>query len=405
MLKKYFLNNKKRNFSTASIWIKGGSDMDSTGKKGINKILCSLLTRGCEGFNNFTLSEYIESYGAELNQEIFEDGISISIKCLNEHFSKLFPLLDLIINKPTLLEIEFQKVKKSSINFIKKDKENPFNICFENWRRIVYSNHPYAFNTNGNANDVSKITYEDVLLEFKNFKSRERYLISNNLGINGVGIDTLVKKPLEEKSITINRGLSPKSRFDFNNNDSNQTIIMIGDQTCSRRSSEYLSLKVLESYLSYGMSAALFKLFREKHGITYDLGVYYPIRSGNAPFLIYLSVSNKQALFAFELLSKLWKNLLFNPLTDDEILLAKEKLIGSFLLGNQSLDEILQRKIQLISYGISPISEIALNSKIKEITPLDILKLTKKYFSKPFLSISGNKKICLEISNKWEKNF
>jgi len=122
MLKRYFLNNKKRNFSVASIWIKGGSDMDSVGKKGINKILSSLITRGCEGFNNFALSEYIESYGAELNQEVFEDGISISIKSLNEHFSKLFPLLELIINKPTLLEIEFQKVKKSSINLIKKEK-------------------------------------------------------------------------------------------------------------------------------------------------------------------------------------------------------------------------------------------------------------------------------------------
>jgi len=149
MLKRYFLNNKKRNFSTASIWIKGGSDMDSAGKKGINKILCSLLTSGCEGFNNFTLSEYIESYGAELNQEIFEDGISISIKSLNEHFSKLFPLLDLIINKPILSETEFKKVKKSSIDYIKKDKENPFNICFEKWKKIVYSNHPYAFNTIG----------------------------------------------------------------------------------------------------------------------------------------------------------------------------------------------------------------------------------------------------------------
>ncbi len=86
MLKRYFLNHKKRNFSTASIWIKGGSDMDSISKKGINKILCSLLTRGCEGFDNLILSEYIESYGAELNQEVFEDGISISIKSLNEHF-------------------------------------------------------------------------------------------------------------------------------------------------------------------------------------------------------------------------------------------------------------------------------------------------------------------------------
>ena len=120
MLKRFFLNNKKRDFSTASIWIKGGSDMDSTGKKGVNRILCSLLTRGCEGFNNFTLSEYIESYGAELNQEVFEDGISISIKSLNEHFSKLLPLLDLIINKPILSETEFKKVKKSSIDHIKK---------------------------------------------------------------------------------------------------------------------------------------------------------------------------------------------------------------------------------------------------------------------------------------------
>ena len=65
MVKRYFLNNKKRNFSTASVWIKGGSDMDSYGKKGINKILSSLLTRGCEGFDNLGLSQYIESYGAE----------------------------------------------------------------------------------------------------------------------------------------------------------------------------------------------------------------------------------------------------------------------------------------------------------------------------------------------------
>jgi len=405
MLKRYFLNNKKRNFSTALIWIKGGSDMDSTGKKGINKILCSLLTRGCEGFNNFTLSEYIESYGAELNQEIFEDGISISIKSLNEHFCKLFPLLDLIINKPILSETEFKKVKKSSIDRIKKDKENQFNICFEKWRKIVYSNHPYAFNTNGNANDVSKITYEDVLLEFKNFKNREKYLISNNPGINGENFGTLEKKILKEKSGRINHNLSPMNRFDYINNDSNQTIIMMGDQTCSRRSSEYFPLKVLESYLSYGMSAVLFKLFREKNGITYDLGVFYPVRNENAPFLVYLSVSNKNALFAFELLSSLWKDFLLKPLIHSEIFLAKEKLKGSFLLGNQSLDEILQRKIQLISYGISPTQENDLYSKIDEISSLDILKLTNKYFSKPYLSISGNGKICSEINAIWNKNF
>ena len=405
MLKRYFLNNKKRNFSTASIWIKGGSDVDSVGKKGINKILSSLLTRGCGDFNNFTLSEYIESYGAELNQEVFEDGISISIKSLNEHFDKLYPLLELIVDKPILSEIEFQKVKKSSFDFIKKDKENPFNICFEKWRKIVYRSHPYAFNTIGNANDVSKITFEDVLSEFENFKHRDKYLISNNSVINGENLEKLEKETVRENSELINYDLDPMNRFDYIHNESNQTIIMIGNQTCSRRSSDYLPLKVLESYLSYGMSAALFKLFREKNGITYDLGVFNPVRSGNAPFLIYLSVSNKKALFAFELLSSLWKNLLLTSLINDEIYLAKEKLKGSFLLGNQNIDEILHRKLQLISYGLSPISEIDLASKIDEISSLDIIELTNKYFTKPFLSISGNKKICLQIKNRWMSDF
>ncbi len=379
--------------------------MDRLSKKGLNKILCSLLTRGCEGFNNSSLSEYIESYGAELNQEVFEDGTLISIKTLNEHFSKLLPLLDLIINKPILSEIEFQKVKKSSIDLLKKDRENPFNICFEKWKKIVYSCHPYAFNSNGNANDVSGINYEDVLCEFKNFKSRKMYMISNNKDINGENLDKLEKKIFNENSEARNYDLNPANRFDHSTNNSNQIIMMLGNQTCSRRSSEYLPLKVFESYLSYGMSAALFKLFREKYGITYDLGVFNPVRQENAPFLIYLSVSNKNALLAFELLTSLWRNLLSNPLIDNEIFLAKEKLKGSFLLGNQCLEEILQRKIQLISYGIYPLSQYDLNLKVDEISSLDIFKLTNKYFSKPFLTISGNKKICSEINDLWKKNF
>ena len=283
MLKRYFLNYKKRNFSTASIWIKGGSDMDSIGKKGINKILSSLLTRGCEGFDNYSLSEYIESYGAELNHEVYEDGISIGLKSLNEHFSKLLPLLELIINKPILSEIEFQKVKKSSIDFIKKEKENPFNICFEKWKKIVYSDHPYAFNTIGNANDVLNITHEDILCEFKSFQNREKFIISNDSKINGKELNTLEKKILKEDSRLENHDIDPINRFHCISNNSNQTIIMIGNRTCSRRSSEYLPLKVLESYLSYGMSAVLFKLFREKNGITYDLGVFYPVRNQKAP--------------------------------------------------------------------------------------------------------------------------
>ena len=405
MIKRYFQNGINRNFSIAMIWINSGSSLDVTGKKGINQILCSLLTRGCEGFDNLELSDFIESHGAELNHEVFEDGMLISLKSLDDHFNKLFPLLDLIISKPLLQEGQFQIVQKSTLNSIKKDKENPFNICFEKWRKIVYSQHPYAFSCGGYEKDVLSIKYSDILSEYKKFNSREKYLISNNLKINEDDSKDFYKNIFKEEENSIIYDINPEARFVSSYIKSNQLILMLGNQTCSRKSIEYWPLKVLESHLSFGMSSILFKLFREKNGLTYDVGVFNPVRKDNAPFLIYLSVSNKNALIAFDLLYKLWKELLFSLISDEEIFLAKEKLKSSFLIRNQSLDEILQRDIQLISYGIYPSPEEFSLKIIEEISPKDIQKLTNKYFSNPFLSITGDKKICKDIKKKWIKLF
>ena len=97
MINKFNKMQASRNFSIAMVWINGGSNLDGKGKKGLNQILCSLLNRGCKGFENLEFSEYIDSHGAELNLETLEECILISLKSLNEHFYKLFPLLDLII--------------------------------------------------------------------------------------------------------------------------------------------------------------------------------------------------------------------------------------------------------------------------------------------------------------------
>ena len=137
MTKRYFHMDTNRNFSIAMVWINGGSNMDGEGKKGINQILCFLLSRGCKGFENLEFSDYINSHGAEFNTELLEDGILISLKSLDEHFEKLFPLMDLTINNPLLLEEQFKIVKKTSLYSIKKDNENPFNIAFEKWRNYI----------------------------------------------------------------------------------------------------------------------------------------------------------------------------------------------------------------------------------------------------------------------------
>ena len=61
-MKRYLQIDTKRNFSIATVWINGGSNMDKIGKRGLNHILCSLLVRGCIGYDNLALSDFIESF-------------------------------------------------------------------------------------------------------------------------------------------------------------------------------------------------------------------------------------------------------------------------------------------------------------------------------------------------------
>ncbi len=410
MIRKYFQKQDRRNFSIAMIWINGGSSMDVENKKGINQILCTLLCRGCKDYENLAFSEYLDSHGAELNLETLEDGTLVSLKSLDEYFYKLFPLLELIINKPTLPYSQFQNVKKSTIDTLKKDKENPFNITFEKWRKIVYLKHSYAYNSYGYEEDISKITHNDVLSEYENFKNRNKYLISNNLIIKRKSFDLFSHNISKNKFISNNLDCEKNyqdrnifNRYVSTYKKSNQVILMLGNQTCPISSQEYLPLKILESHLSYGMSSLLFKLFREKNGLTYDVGVYNPFRKENSPFLIYLSVSNKNALLAFEILSELWGKLLSTLIVDKDILLAKIKLESSTLLSNQTLDEILQRKIQFIGYDLD--QDFNFLNKIKDINSEEILRVTKKYLSKPFLSVYGDRNICDEIKKVWIKDF
>ncbi len=405
MINKYYQMESNRNFSIAMIWINGGSNLDSKGKKGLNQILCSLLNRGCKGFENLEFSEYIDSHGAELNFETFEDGMLISLKSLNEHFCKLFPLLDLIINNPSLSESQFQNLKISTINSLKKDKENPFNIAFEKWRKLVYINHPYAYNSSGYEEDILKITHNDILFEYEKFKNRKKYFISNNLKIKNINFDLPNQKTFNKKSISNHLKINNTNRYVSTHQKSNQIILMLGNQTCPQSSFGYLPLKVLESYLSYGMSSVLFKLFREKNGLTYDVGVFNPFRKQNSPFLIYLSVSNKNAHLAFKILSKLWSNFVSTLIPENEINLAKVKLKSSFLISNQTLDAILQRRIQLIGYDLHPNFDKYCLERIEDINSEDILEITNKYLSKPFLSIYGDERICNEIKKLWVKSF
>ncbi len=402
----YYINYKS-NINVASIWVSGGSNKDSENKKGINQILSSLLIRGCEGYDNFKLSDYIDSYGADLNCETFEDGILINIKSINLYFKNIYPILNFIIEKPILSKDQFNICKLNTTNYIRKLIENPFNKAFENWKRLVYKNHPYAYDTNGYINNINNINYEDILDEFNSFKKRKKVLLSNYYDKNMQNLDSIISNRSYCKNIIYEKNTinfyKRKCKIHYQN--TNQVIFLIGNKTCSCKHNDFVKLKILESYLAYGMSSKLFKIFRESNGLTYDAGVFNPLRKNSSPFLIYLSSSTNNCLDTFNHLLDLWDQITSSLLSKEELDLAKIKLNTAILLSSQTTEEIINRKVQLLGLNMDPNLDEKLIEKISKINSSEILETVRKYLINPSLSISGKEKYCNQIKNIWQDRF
>ena len=404
-MKSYYieLNN---NIYVANIWIDGGSYLDKKDKRGINQILCSLLTCGCNKYDKYEFSEFLESYGAELNIETYEDGISICLKSLCDYFDKLFPLLNFLIEEPNLCEKDFIYCQKESLYNLIKLKENPFNIAFNNLKKILYQEHPYSFNCLGDEESINRIEYYDILNEYKAFNKRNKYLLTNCSKNSFLNIKDIKASVVENvNKIESNLIVKNKKNFIEHYSNSKQIIIIIGSQTCPYNHKDSLSLKILESYLSYGMSSLLFKIFRENNGFTYESGVFYPPRKFNSPFLIYLSVSESSASLTLKLLLSIWNDLLSKKINKSELSLAKLKLSRSFLHSYRTCEEITFRKVRLIGLGMDPFYDEKVKDNLKKITSDKILSVSNKYLMQPCLSISGRKQICKFLKGIWKKKY
>ena len=129
---------------SAKVWIRDGSRSDPNGQKGIHQILASLLSRGCGPFGYIQIADLIEGCGAGLHCETYEDGLLISLKCVEKDAYQLIPVIGWMLKHPHLNKGQIELEKQLSIQSLKRQKENPFYLAFDGWRHLAYGHGPYG---------------------------------------------------------------------------------------------------------------------------------------------------------------------------------------------------------------------------------------------------------------------
>lgn len=388
--------NSAADIVSARIFLRIGSRYEARHQAGISHLLAAVLTKGTDKLSSLDIAHKVESVGARLGTDTTSDYFLLSLKTVSTDFADIFKLSGEIIRSPSFPEAEIELERRITIQGIRSQLEQPFTVAFSQLREMMYQDHPYALSTSGTEDTVSQITPTNIQ-EFHQTHFRPDNIVISVVGkINNAEAIALVEQvfgdwqapatPLPTLNLPT---ITPKPYKATKHQETQQSMIMLGYLAASVNSSDYAALKLLNTYLGNGLSSRLFVELREKRGLAYDVSAFYPTRLDISNFTVYIGTAAENTAIAQAGLRTEVERLVANPLSEEELQVAKNKLLGQYALGKQTNSQIAQILgwYETLGLGIEFDSEFQEN--LAMVTVTEAQKVAGKYFIEPYISIVG----------------
>ncbi len=182
-----------------------------------------------------------------------------------------------------------------------------------------------------------------------------------------------------------------------------QTVLMMGFRSLPIQHPDALSLRLLQVHLGLGMSCRLFLRLREELGLVYDVGAELAMRRFDSPFLWHLSTSADQAASALEALVEEWQRLLNEPITANQLELAKAKLRGQEAMGRQTGAQRVERHAFCLGYGLPTNFHAQAMEQLDSISSDGLQHVAQRWLQQPCLSGSGPASSLRRVEQLWDQ--
>lgn len=379
---------------SAKLWIRGGSSADPSGQRGASQLLAGVLSRGCGPFSGDALADLVEGRGAGLRCEAAEDGTLISLKCASDDAALLLPLVLQMVTSPWLVEDQVTLERQLNLQTLQRQKEDPFQVAHDQLRQQLYGSGPYGHDPLGVEAELSALARPQL------------EQMTHQLGQEGAVMVLAGQIPAEPEQLLLHQlegqswrtqaprrlaGASGLKQVSLASNvdETEQLVLMLGTTTAPLGSEQALALRLLHCHLGIGMSSRLFVALREEHGLAYDVGVHYPARLGDAPFVFHLSSSSERAEDATRELLNEWLRLIEEPISDAQLQLAKAKFTGQEALGRQTCSQVADRHALVLGHGLPFDFADRCLLEAEALTPSDLHQAAQALLQGPSLSLCG----------------
>lgn len=365
-----------------------GSVNEPADKIGLAGITGAVMrTGGSTSMSGDEIDETLEGLGATVETQIGRVSGSAFMSVLKDNVDTVLPILADVLMHPAFPDDKIELEKVTVRSTIARRNDDPTDMGFREFRKLIYgAESVYARHTEYATIDA--ISRDDLVAFHREWMHPDNTMF----GVWGdFDTEEMVKKISEvfggwEKAGFVRPDL-PNVDYTFDSSvnfirkdDINQSTVVLGHIGGVMDNPDYFALRVMNDILSGGFSGRLFRIVRSEQGLAYAVfGIYSANYNFPGIFYVACMTGSGTTAQAIRSLRHEVERMKTDEITEEELNLAKESFLNSFVFNFDSRREIISRQMTYEYYGYPQDFLEKTKTEIEKVTVDDVKRVAREY--------------------------
>jgi predicted Zn-dependent peptidase len=377
------------------IWVRRGSRHEPPALNGISHFIEHALFKGTNRRSAHQIATETDRLGGQLDAYTTHELTGFATKVVDTALPQAFDLLVDLVTNPKFDETDLKREQNVIIEEMKMIEDTPDELLGELFNAAYFPDHSLGRPIEGTVKTVSSFDHArtaqfheenyapaNLVLAAAGNIEHERLVELATTAFatnNGAGAQTFTPpSPSPAAPILIER----KGELE-------QAHLIVAAPWPSAKSNDRYIASMLGTIIGGGTSSRLWQSIREERGLAYSIGAGGSTFTDIGLFTIYAGASPRHLNEVLDLSMKELRRSVREPVSIDELRLAKDQAISSVLLSLESSSAragALARQEIIHGRRISP-DEII--QRIEAVTKEDTLRVAQECFTTPALALAA----------------
>ncbi|HUF94088.1 MAG TPA: pitrilysin family protein [Candidatus Limnocylindria bacterium] len=370
------------------VYSRAGAVFDPPQREGVANLTGAVLTRGTAKRTGPELDAAIEFVGGSLEAGAGREGMTTSLAILKRDLALGLDLLAEVVLTPTFPEAELKRRAAQIQAGIKRSEENPNTVAGRALARLVFGSHPYGRPPEGTVESVGRLTRDDVV-KFYGERVRPDTTIVAVVGavtVEEARREVLARfgawpRPPAPPAGVAAAAAGPPPQAVAVAKELTQATILLGRQAIRQTDPDYFPLVVASYVLGGGSTSRLYGRVRDEGGLAYSVYSYVSPSTYGSSFVVGGATRVAEVPKVIEIMREELARMGREPVSEREVALAKDYLVGSFPLRLDTSAKVANFLVAIEDQGLGLDYADRYKQNVARVTVADVQRVAAAYFA------------------------